>query len=124
MNTKFPKKRGISTVLTTIIILVASVVLGSGVVLYTSLQHALCIDAPLYLQLMYALFPNLCYNTAMGRAVEWMTKSEEKSEVRKRLDDHISVDLLATGVLSVAAATFGIEFFKWIFDPHCINRTF
>lgn len=34
MNTKYSRKRGISTVLTTIIILVASVVLGSGVVLY------------------------------------------------------------------------------------------
>jgi len=34
MNTKLSKKRAISTVLTTVIILVSSVVLGSGVVLY------------------------------------------------------------------------------------------
>jgi len=34
MKTKLSKKRAISTVLTTVIILVASVVLGSGVVLY------------------------------------------------------------------------------------------
>ena len=34
MKTKLSKKRAISTVLTTVIILVSSVVLGSGVVLY------------------------------------------------------------------------------------------
>ena len=34
MKTKLTKKRAISTVLTTVIILVSSVVLGSGVVLY------------------------------------------------------------------------------------------
>ena len=34
MKTKLSKKRGLSTVLTTVIILVSSVVLGSGVVLY------------------------------------------------------------------------------------------
>ena len=34
MKTKLSKNRAISTVLTTVIILVASVVLGSGVVLY------------------------------------------------------------------------------------------
>ena len=34
MKIKLSKKRAISTVLTTVIILVASVVLGSGVVLY------------------------------------------------------------------------------------------
>jgi len=41
MKTKLSKKRAISTVLTTVIILVSSVVLGSGVVLYgTSLFQA------------------------------------------------------------------------------------
>jgi len=36
MKTKLRRKRGISTVITTIIILVASVVLASGVVLYST----------------------------------------------------------------------------------------
>jgi len=41
MKTKLSRKRAISTVLTTVIILVSSVVLGSGVVLYgTSLFQA------------------------------------------------------------------------------------
>ncbi len=53
MKTKLSKKRAISTVLTTVIILVSSVVLGSGVVLYgTSLfqggtqQESISVSAP------------------------------------------------------------------------------
>ena len=45
MKTKLSKKRAISTVLTTVIILVSSVVLGAGVVLYGAISTTLGIYA-------------------------------------------------------------------------------
>ncbi|MCH8085939.1 MAG: hypothetical protein IIC15_05900, partial [Thaumarchaeota archaeon] len=100
MKTKLTKKRAISTVLTTVIILVASVVLGSGVVLYgTSL-----FQGSTQTEAIAVSTPSVWVHTTASEGLAWGAAG-----VRNTGDKVLSVD-------KISIRGFDIPFAQWYAD--------